>query len=150
MIDSLKNKKGFSLIELLIVLAIIGVLGVVAIPAYKKYKRNAQLDANIATLKSLNSAALSLDAREEVEIDENSISELSINIKAAEIAVKVSSDGYKWCIAFRRHRPSVTTSLAIGDDSDGCINQDGTILSPELSGNTPQNPKCTTTGKCAY
>ncbi|MGI9549406.1 MAG: type IV pilin protein [Bdellovibrionales bacterium] len=50
----LKNKKGFSLVELLVVVAIIGVLSGIAIPAYQNYK-NEGIEQGIRA--SLNNAA---------------------------------------------------------------------------------------------
>ena len=54
----LKNSKGFTLIEMLVVVAIIGILVLLAVPSYLGYTK----DANVATMKAdirvLESAAL--------------------------------------------------------------------------------------------
>lgn len=54
----LKNSKGFTLIEMLVVIAIIGILVLLALPSYLGYTK----DANVATMKAdirvLESAAL--------------------------------------------------------------------------------------------
>ncbi len=38
----LKNNKGFSLVELMVVVAIIGVLSAVAVPQFQKFQRKAK------------------------------------------------------------------------------------------------------------
>lgn len=52
------NKKGFTLIELIVVIAILGILAAIAIPAYSKYKENAQKEADLATAKVIYDAVL--------------------------------------------------------------------------------------------
>ena len=52
----MKNKKGFSLIELLTVVTIIGILTVVALPKYKKSLEKAYLAQVLPTVRGLSTA----------------------------------------------------------------------------------------------
>jgi len=49
-------KKGFTLVEIMIVVAIIAILASIAIPNFIAYRKTAQMNACIANLKQLDSA----------------------------------------------------------------------------------------------
>jgi len=52
----LQNKKGFTLIELIVVIAIIGILALIAIPRLAGLQENANKKAVLANLKMLDNA----------------------------------------------------------------------------------------------
>ncbi|WBW99584.1 prepilin-type N-terminal cleavage/methylation domain-containing protein [Oceanirhabdus sp. W0125-5] len=60
MIKELRNKKkkGFSLVELVVVIAIIAILAAVAVPKYSAYKNNAAIKANTANAKLIAEATI--------------------------------------------------------------------------------------------
>ena len=53
----LKNKKGFTLVELIIAIAILGILSAIAVPQIGKFRVNAAIASHNANVRTLESAA---------------------------------------------------------------------------------------------
>jgi type IV pilus assembly protein PilA len=64
MLKKIKNKEGFTLIELMIVVAIIGVLAAIAIPAFVNYVKKSKTSEVGSNLKSLFTGAASYYSEE--------------------------------------------------------------------------------------
>ena len=59
-----KKKKGFTLVELIIVIAIIAILAAIAIPKFGQITKNANIKADIANAKNLHGIAAQFIAEE--------------------------------------------------------------------------------------
>lgn len=56
-INKKRNKKGFTLVELVVVIAILGILAGIAVPKLSKSRENAAIAAHNANVRTLESAA---------------------------------------------------------------------------------------------
>lgn len=70
MLKNLKNKKkkGFTLIELIIVIAIIAILAAVAIPKFSSISKDAKIKSDIANAKTISNAVSALIADGKITI----------------------------------------------------------------------------------
>ena len=65
----LKNRKGFTLIELMIVVAILGILAAVAIPAFLKYIKRAKTSEATMNIRKLYDGSVTYFASEHVDVN---------------------------------------------------------------------------------
>lgn len=70
-----KKKKGFTLIELIIVIAIIAILAVIAIPKFMAVTKDAKIKADIANAKTIESAVTTAIATDKYKIPQSTESD---------------------------------------------------------------------------
>jgi prepilin-type N-terminal cleavage/methylation domain-containing protein len=62
-INNLKNRKGFTLIELIVVLAVLALIMAIAIPRFSRVRDDARIDADKATAQQINKAARLMESK---------------------------------------------------------------------------------------
>lgn len=73
-ISKLRNKKGFTLIELIVVLAVLAIIMAIAVPRFGGVRDQAKVDADMATLASIAKLAEFEYVRLNGEITDNELS----------------------------------------------------------------------------
>lgn len=72
-----KKKKGFTLIELIIVIAIIAILAAIAIPKFGEVRKNANVKSDVANAKTIANAVTALIAEDKLTVPTST--DLTIN-----------------------------------------------------------------------
>ena len=64
----LKNRKGFTLVELMVVVTIIGILTAIAVPIYGSIQTNAEINACIANQRTIEGAFMISEADDSARV----------------------------------------------------------------------------------
>lgn len=102
---TLKNKKGFTLIELIVVIAILGVLALILVPQFMGYVDDADIQTQRSNVKTIHSAAEASLAKLKTiaNPDDRNLGEFNKNVKKS---LGDSFSGY-----------TITLDPAVSDDS---------------------------------
>lgn len=74
-----KKKKGFTLIELIIVIAIIAILAAIAVPKFMNVTKDAKVKADIANAKTIESAITTALATDKLTFKSGSTTEVNLS-----------------------------------------------------------------------
>ena len=79
-----RNKKGFTLLELIVVLVVLGILAALAIPSFSKVQKNAAANVAVSTAKSIARDASALGAQN-IGSSAGSVQNSNLDVAHAEV-----------------------------------------------------------------
>ena len=90
---NMKENKGFTLVELIVVIAILGILAAVAVPAYTGYITKAHDASAITKLDALNTAVEAANATQgELHVTSVSADGKTVNLSSSSVATSFATD----------------------------------------------------------
>lgn len=125
--NKFKRKKGFTLVELLVVIGIIGVLSAIAAPAALSKVKEAKEKTDVANAASIAMAIKSEWAEGNTAVTDNNISEADMTALAAEyfdgIVPKSKLDEEVFLVTMADNKITVATTKHIFYPSDGALKE---------------------------
>jgi prepilin-type N-terminal cleavage/methylation domain-containing protein len=119
----MKNEKGFTLIELMIVIAIIAIIAAIAIPNLLAAKLSANETAGIATLRNLASCQAQIQTSGKIDVDNDGIGEYGTFLEMTGTAqVRKATD---WSTKGTQVAPAILSPALAGVDANGFVTKSG-------------------------
>lgn len=149
------SKKGFTLIELMIVIAIIAIIAAIAIPNLIEARKHGNEAAAIGALKTITTAQSLFregDKEQDLNFDYGNLAELSGTQLVDGVLGSGTKQGYQFEVDygsttseflwFAVANPAVPTTTG---DRYFCVNQAGVVFYTQLATITMNNTDCTVT-----
>ena len=111
-------KKGFTLIELMIVVAIIAILAMIAVPMYQRYIERSRNAASQALLQQISLAEVALDTAPETM--ESFVYTIAPFAAGASSTISTAADAIEMLATFG-FRPDPNVAFAIEEDDEGAF-----------------------------
>lgn len=122
------NKKGFTLIELIVVIAILAILAAIAIPRLSGFQNDAKISSDKATLATLNSAIAIGVANGDITDDVVITVDTNGNISTAPANLLESGAAFKLDANIPAAEDTLTWTIEDGEITDAPdINDEGVI-----------------------
>jgi prepilin-type N-terminal cleavage/methylation domain-containing protein len=107
---TLRNKKGFTLVELMVVVAILGILVAVAVPIFSTATQNAQKNTIAANLRTIDSAIMQYSA----QTGATATSVTKANVENTYIEWPVGPEGTTYDIVDGNPEATITSATGCG------------------------------------
>ena len=111
----IKNKKGFTLVELIVVIAVLGIIATIAVPKFANVQQDAKRDADIVTAKMIAKAAELAIVKEESFIYEGTDGAMDITV------TELNNAGYLDVVPKSQYIKDKNFVIAVDTDNENKI-----------------------------
>lgn len=115
----LRNRKGFTLVELIVVIAVLGILASIAVPRLSGVTSTAKTNADNASIRTMQSAIAIAEANGEIDLNDPTTAVTATQIKSAIVpkyleSIPKSQTGEGWVVTIDTAKSPDTVKISVG------------------------------------